>query len=57
MRPRGIIVMRMIHPPSLDLAQYIQQGVSEALRLPQLAATGLYSDQLMKYRQVLVFCG
>ena len=34
-------------PASLDLARYIQQGVSDALRLPQLAATGLYSDQLM----------
>ena len=34
-------------PASLDLARYIQQGVSEALRLPQFAATGLYSDQLM----------
>ena len=34
-------------PASLDLARYIQQGVSEALRLPQLAATGLYSDRLM----------
>ena len=34
-------------PADLDLARYIQQSVSEALRLPQLAATGLYSDQLM----------
>lgn len=34
-------------PASLDLARYIQQSVSEALRLPQFAATGLYSDQLM----------
>ena len=34
-------------PASLDLARYVQQGVSEALRLPQLAATGLYSDQLI----------
>ena len=34
-------------PASLDLARYIQQSVSDALRLPQLADTGLYSDQLM----------
>ncbi len=34
-------------PASLDLARYIQQSVADAVRLPQLAATGLYSDQLM----------
>lgn len=34
-------------PASLDLARYIQQGVADALRLPQLADTGLYSDQLL----------
>jgi len=33
--------------PSLDLARYIQQGVSDALRLPTSAATGLYSDRLI----------
>lgn len=33
--------------PSLDLARYIQQGVSDALRLPTSAATGLYSDKLI----------
>ena len=32
---------------SLDLARYIQQGVSDALRLPRFPATGLYSDKLM----------
>lgn len=33
--------------PSLDLARYIQQGVSDALRLPKSASTGLYSDKLI----------
>lgn len=33
--------------PSLDLARYIQQGVSDTLRLPTSAATGLYSDKLI----------
>ncbi len=33
--------------PSLDLARYVQLGVSDALRLPTAAATGLYSDKLM----------
>ncbi len=32
---------------SLDLARYIQQGVSDALRLPDSPATGLYSDKLV----------
>ncbi|MXY99920.1 N-acetylmuramoyl-L-alanine amidase, partial [Candidatus Poribacteria bacterium] len=32
---------------SLDLARYIQQGVSDALRLPRFPATGLYSDKLV----------
>lgn len=32
---------------SLDLARYIQQGVSDALRLPRSPATGLYSDKLV----------
>ena len=32
---------------SLDLARYIQQGVSDALRLPKSASTGLYSDKLI----------
>ena len=32
---------------SLDLARYIQHGVSDALRLPNSAATGLYSDKLV----------
>ena len=32
---------------SLDLARYIQQGVSDALRLPSSPATGLYSDKLV----------
>lgn len=33
--------------PSLDLARYIQQGVSDALRLPTSPASGLYSDRLV----------
>ncbi len=33
--------------PSLDLARYIQQGVSNALRLPKSPPTGLYSDKLV----------
>ena len=32
---------------SLDLARYIQHGVSDALRLPTSPATGLYSDKLV----------
>ena len=32
---------------SLDLARYIQQGVSDALQLPTSPAAGLYSDKLM----------
>ena len=32
---------------SLDLARYIQHGVSDALRLPSSPATGLYSDKLV----------
>lgn len=32
---------------SLDLARYIQQGVSNALRLPFSPASGLYSDKLV----------
>jgi hypothetical protein len=32
---------------SLDLARYIQQGVSDALRLPTSPASGLYSDKLI----------
>lgn len=32
---------------SLDLARYIQHGVSDALRLPSAPATGLYSDKLI----------
>ena len=32
---------------SLDLARYIQQGVSDALRLPRFPSTGLYSDKLV----------
>ncbi len=32
---------------SLDLARYIQHGVSDALRLPKSPATGLYSDKLV----------
>ena len=32
---------------SLDFARYVHQGVAEALRLPRIAATGLYSDQLV----------
>ena len=32
---------------SLDLARYIQHGVSDALRLPNSPATGLYSDKLV----------
>jgi N-acetylmuramoyl-L-alanine amidase len=34
-------------PASLDLARHLQAGVSDALRLPEYPATGLYSDQLM----------
>ncbi len=33
--------------PSLDLARYIQQEVSDALQLPKSASTGLYSDKLV----------
>ncbi len=33
--------------PSLDLARYIQQGISDALHLPKSTATGLYSDKLI----------
>lgn len=32
---------------SLDLARYIQHGVSDTLRLPSAPATGLYSDKLV----------
>ena len=32
---------------SLDLARYIQQGVSDALQLPSSPAAGLYSDKLI----------
>ena len=32
---------------SLDLARYIQHGVSDALRLPSSPASGLYSDRLV----------
>ena len=32
---------------NLDLARYIQQGVSDALRLPTSPASGLYSDRLV----------
>ena len=32
---------------SLDLARYIQQGVSDALQLPTSPASGLYSDKLV----------
>ena len=32
---------------SLDLARYVQQSVADALRLPQFAPTGLYSDRLV----------
>ena len=32
---------------SLDLARYVQQGVADALRLPQFTPTGLYSDRLV----------
>ena len=32
---------------SLDFARYVHQGVAEALRLPRIPATGLYSDQLV----------
>ena len=32
---------------SLDLARYIQQGVSDALSLPSSPASGLYSDKLI----------
>jgi N-acetylmuramoyl-L-alanine amidase len=32
---------------SLDFARYVQQGVAEALRLPRIPSTGLYSDQLV----------
>jgi N-acetylmuramoyl-L-alanine amidase len=34
-------------PASLDLARYLQAGVSNALRLAEYPPTGLYSDQLM----------
>ena len=34
-------------PASMDLARYLQAGVSDALRLPEYPPTGLYSDQLM----------
>lgn len=33
--------------PSLDLARYVQQGVSDAIRLPKSPSTGLYSDRLV----------
>ena len=32
---------------SLDLARYVQQGVSDALRLPNSPATSLFSDKLV----------
>lgn len=32
---------------SLDLARYIQQGVTDALQLPKTPSTGLYSDKLL----------
>lgn len=32
---------------SLDLARYIQQGVSNAMQLPKSPSTGLYSDKLV----------
>lgn len=32
---------------SLDLARYVHQGVTDALRLPNTPATGLYSDKLI----------
>ena len=32
---------------SLDLARYVQHGVSDALRLPSSPATGLFSDKLV----------
>ncbi|MCG9128490.1 N-acetylmuramoyl-L-alanine amidase [Candidatus Poribacteria bacterium] len=32
---------------SLDLARYIQQGVTDALQLPKTPSTGLYSDKLI----------
>ena len=32
---------------SLDLARYVQQGVSDALQLPNSPATGLFSDKLV----------
>ena len=32
---------------SLDLARYIQQGVSDTLHLPSFPSTGLYSDKLV----------
>ncbi len=34
-------------PANLDLARYIQQGVADALRLPQVSANPLKSDYLM----------
>ncbi len=34
-------------PASMDLARYLQEGVSDALRLQEYPPTGLYSDQLM----------
>jgi len=34
-------------PANMDLARYLQAGVSDALRLPEYPPTGLYSDQLM----------
>ncbi len=33
--------------PSLDLARYIQRGVSDALQLPTAPVSGLFSDKLM----------
>ncbi len=33
--------------PSLDLARYIHQGVTDAMRLPISTSTGLYSDKLV----------
>ena len=32
---------------SLDLARYIQRGVTDALQLPKTPSTGLYSDKLL----------
>lgn len=35
--------------PSLDLARYIQKGVSDALSLPKSTPAGLFSDKLIVY--------